>query len=415
MNLLDVLAILAVTLTALGVLPGTLGVLMLTNRIAASPAGARYIYSQSGVLIIAALLLLIYAGYQSALAGTYSFVVIGSMVAVVILLIYGFLMHAKFLFKPVREPVFISIEEALDRFGADEEVVGVIDKSGSPFAFIARLARRPHIVYQTKGDAPFIMTHCILAHSSMSYALEGNFSNPDITITAALANNMVFYEKSSRCSVVQINNRFEGSNDPLSTVPTLMTSLQSWKDHYPDSPVWMRPVEWRDLFYLKLLARVDVIDPTSPVMIYPLQNPLDERLPMKSQVLGILSGSASRAYPIDTVAGQRIINDALGEMRLAIFCENDFMQVFDRRIDDGTVLSFRLADEGEGIVEIESGSEWTVTGACEKGTYAGTQLSAIAHYNKIFWYVWSDYFPDGGIYGVAEKADFADHLSASAA
>ncbi|MCH8302090.1 MAG: hypothetical protein IH912_04995 [Proteobacteria bacterium] len=55
MNTTDVLAILAVLLTAVAVLPGTLGILLLTNKIAASPAGARYIYSQSGVLIVAAL------------------------------------------------------------------------------------------------------------------------------------------------------------------------------------------------------------------------------------------------------------------------------------------------------------------------------------------------------------------------
>jgi len=62
----DVLAIIAVPLIALAVLPGTLGILMLTNRIAASPAGARYIYSQSGALIVVALALLVYAWYRSA-------------------------------------------------------------------------------------------------------------------------------------------------------------------------------------------------------------------------------------------------------------------------------------------------------------------------------------------------------------
>ena len=412
MNTLDVLAMLAILLTALGVLPGTLGVLMLTNRIAASPAGARYIYSQSGLIIIAALLLLTYAGYQSALSGRYSIIVIGSMAAVAILLLYGFLMHAKLLFKPVRDPVFISVDEALDKYGADEEIVGVIDKTGKPFAFVARLARRPHIVYQSKGDAPFIMTHCILAHSSMSYALEGNFSNPDITITAALANNMVFYEKSNRCSVVQINNRLEGRNDPLSTVPTVMTSLKTWKKLYPDSPVWMRPVEWRDIFYLKLLARADVIDPTSPVMVYPLQNPLDERLSMKSQVLGIQSGSNSRSYPIDAVAERGIINDTLGETQLTIFSSDDFMQVFDRRIDDDTILLFTKSDDGNSIIDMESNSNWSVTGECISGHYLGRQLTPIAHYNKIFWYVWSDYFPGGEIFGAPNNAK---SISASAA
>jgi hypothetical protein len=304
---------------AVAVLPGTLGILMLTNKIAASPAGARYIYSQSGILVVAALALIGYGLYQNGTAGSWSITVIGSTVAVALLLIYGFLMHAKLLFRPVKDPLFISLDEAIEKFGPDEEVVGVIDGDGKPFAFVARLARRPHIVYQPEGESPFIMTHCILAHSSMSYALEGNFEQPDITITAALANNMVFYEKSSRCSVVQIHNRLEGRNDPLSTVPTVMTSLGTWQKLYPDSPVWMRPKEWRDTFYLTVLARADVIDPASPVMVYPLQHELDNRLPMKSLVLGVSAGGQERTYSVAIIAEQKVINDRLGDTPLAIF------------------------------------------------------------------------------------------------
>jgi len=386
---------------AAAVLPGTLGILMLTNRIAASPAGARFIYSQSAILIVIALAVLGYSLYQNAQAGGYSAWVLGATGVVVFTLIYGFLMHARFLFQPVREPVFISIDDALEKYGPDEEVVGVIDSNGQPFAFISRLARRPHIVYQSEGDAPFIMTHCILAHSSMSYALQGNFQDPQITITAALANNMVFYEKSSRCSVVQINNRLEGRNDPLQTVSTVMTSLRTWQGLYPDSPVWMRPTAWRDTFYLKMLARADVIDPESPVMVYPLQHDLDQRLPMKSQVLGVTAGGMSRTYPADVVAEPEVINDQLGDTPLAIFCVDDYMQVFDRRVV-GATLTFERAQSGPGFVDRETGSEWSATGKCILGEHRGTELVAIAHYNKIFWFVWADYFPDCPVYGETE-------------
>jgi hypothetical protein len=396
----DFLAILAVLLTAVAVLPGTLGILMLTNKIAASPAGARYIYSQSAVLIVASVVIIGYGLYQNAAAGSWSLAVIGSTIAVVLLLAYGFLMHAKLLFRPVRDPVFITLDEAIEKFGPDEEVVGVTDKDGKPFAFVARLARRPHIVYQPEGESPFIMTHCILAHSSMSYAMEGNFEKPDITITAALANNMVFYEKSNRCSVVQIHNRLEGRNDPLATLPTVATSLGTWKKLYPDSPVWMRPIEWRDIFYLKVLARADVIDPASPVMVYPLQHELDKRLPMKSLVLGVSAGGQERTYPVAIVSDQKVINDRLGDAPIAIFCHDDYMQVFDRRVV-GATLTFEQSAEGGGFVDRESGSEWSPTGKCTSGKHQGTQLVAIPHYNKIFWFVWSDYFPNCDIYGDA--------------
>ena len=411
MNATDVLVIFAVLLTAVAVLPGTLGILMLTNKIAASPAGARYIYSHAGFLIVAALGLIGYGLYQGGSSGSWSLTVIGSTVAVALLLVYGFLMHAKLLFRPVRDPIFISIDEAIEKFGPDEEVVGVVDRDGNPFAFVARLARRPHIVYQPDGDSPFIMTHCILAHSSMSYALEGNFKQPDITITAALANNMVFYEKSSRCSVVQIHNRLEGRNDPLSTVPTVMTSLRTWRRHFPDSPVWMRPREWRDTFYLKMLARADVIDQTSPVMVYPLQHELDQRLPMKSFVLGVVADGQARTYPAVVVADQKVINDRLGNTPLAIFCDDDYMQVFDRRIV-GATLKFEKAVEGSGFTDTAGGSQWSPTGMCTSGKHQGTQLAAIPHYNKIFWFVWSDYYPNCDIYGKAEGVANAEASAA---
>ena len=245
----------------------------------------------------------------------------------------------------------------------------------------------------------------------MSYALEGNFQNPDITITAALANNMVFYEKTSRCSVVQIHNRLEGRNDPLPTVPTVMTSLRTWQRLYPDSPVWTRSIEWRDTFYLKMLARADVIDPSSPVMVYPLQHELDQRLPMKSFVLGVVADGQSRTYPTLLIADQKVTNDQLGSTPLVIFCVDDYMQVFDRRIV-GATLTFEKAGDEPGFVDSKTGSEWSATGRCITGEHSGTQLAAIPHYNKIFWFVWSDYFPNCEIYGETASTE---NIAASAA
>jgi hypothetical protein len=393
-----VVAIIATLLTAVAVLPGTLGILTLTNKIAASPAGARYIYFQSGALLAVSLVLIAYVGYRGNQADAYSYLVIGCMAAVALLLIYGFLMHAKMLFKPITKPTYASIDEALEKFGPDEEVVGVIDKNGNPFAYIARLARRPHIVFQPEGDAPFIMTHCILAHSSMSYALEGDFSDPDIIITAALANNMVFYDKSSRCSVVQLHNRLEGRNDPLATLPTIMTSLGSWKKHYSQSPVWTRAKSWRDIFYLKLLSRANIIDPASPVVVYPLAHEQDQRLPLKSLVLGVLVGSQARAYPVTMATSRKVINDQLGGSSLAIFCSDDFMQLYDRRIDNDTVLSFKWSEQADRFIDRESDSEWSATGLCVGGEHQGRQLAPVAHFNKIFWYVWADYFPGSEVF-----------------
>ena len=402
------MAIAAALMCALAVLPGCLGVLIFTHKIAADSGGARFVFGHAVTLLGAATALMAFALYQVypvldlgdlstlPLAGA------GAVTVFVGVLVFGFFMHTRLNFNPVREPVFVSLDEAIEKFGPEEEVVGVIDGAGKGYAFVARLARRPHIVYQPEGEDPFLMSHCILAHSSMSYAMEGKFAKPDIDITAVMANNMVFYEKTNQCSVIQMHNQSREGNLVLRTVPTVACSLKTWQALYPDSPVWLRERDWRDTFYLKLLARAEIIDPTSPVMIYPLEHGLDERLPMKSNVNGVKIGDQNRTYPVTLSENERLVHDELGGTPILLVAaeRGDFIQVFDRRID-GAALTFSPAAAGDNFTDNETGSEWAPTGDCVAGRHKGARLEPIPHYTKIFWYVWADFVPGSEIFAGA--------------
>jgi len=401
MTATDWLAIAAVALAAISVLPGTLGFLMLTNRIAVSEAGARYIYGGALWVALASAALLGIAAYRAVAGGAEPGSVFWSACAAYAgIMIFGFFMHTKFMFRPVKQPKYMSVDEAVTEFGPEEEVVGVVDPAGKPYAYVSRLARRPHIVYQPEGEHPFIMSHCILAHSSMAYAMQDRFNQPDITITAALANNLVFYDKANQCTVIQLHNASRDRQLPLKTVPTVTCSLATWQRLYPNSPVWYRNREWRDVFYLKLLARADVIDPNSPVMVYPLQNALDERLPMKAFVLGLQIGGETRSYPVSLLEKRPVLQDSLAGVDLAIFSAfgNDYINVYDRDVD-GRVLDFRPAETADSFTDEQTGSHWAPTGECVSGELTGKRLALIPHYNKIFWYVWADFHPGTPIYG----------------
>lgn len=401
----ELLALMAVLLCAVAVLPGSLGVLLFTHKIATSAAGARFIYGRAPGLLVLSALVMAAALYRAFPVDSIPVLLVLEVLAYGGILVFGFFMHTTRNFQPVRDPIFISMDEAYDRFGPDEEVVGVIDGAGKPFAFITRLARRPHIVYQAQGDHPFIMSHCILAHSSMSYAMAGSFSKPDIVITAVLANNMVFYDKSNQCSVIQLHNRAMDGDMALQTVATVSVTLKTWRALYPRSRVWMRNKEWRDTFYLKLLARADIIDPTSPVMIYPLQHETDERLPLKSLVTGVEIGGETRTYPVSLFDDRTVINDSIGSTPILVAAahDGDLIQVFERAIDGGEPLTFTASDTADRYIDNETGSEWTPTGECVGGTHRGHRLRPVPHYNKIFWYVWSDFHPGTEIYGASSE------------
>ena len=394
------MAVLAVLLSAISILPGTLGILMLTNRVAATAVGARLIYQYSGFVLAVSFVVLLWAWARAASGEGASVSLSISSVAYLGVCTFGFLMHTRFLFRPIRKPVFVPIEEAVERFGPDEEVVGVIDAQGTPFGFIARLARRPHIVYQPDGDAPFIMTHCILSHSSMAYATSGAFREPQIMITAALSNNLVFYEKNRQCSVIQIQNQAREGELRLQTMPTIMVNLGTWRALFPDSKVWVRSIEWRDIFYLRVLARADVIDPDSPVLVYPLMHDKDERLPLKSVVMGVEINREARTYPVSLFKPDTVLHDELGGTPLLLVSafDGDYIQIFDRRCGPAGALTFEATRSDNRLRDKETGSEWTCLGECIGGPNEGEKLTPVPHYNKIFWFTWADFHPGTEIY-----------------
>jgi hypothetical protein len=389
----------ATVVCALAVLPGSLGVTMLTNGLAASTRGARLIHRRAGIILIVSVVVLVGALYQAASADGFSTLALVTLAAYGGILAFGYVMHTSLMFKPIRKPAFISMDAAVQQFGPDEEVIGVNDGSGQAFALITRLARRPHIVHQPDGNAPFVMTHCILSHSSMAYAAEGKFRQPEFSVSAALANNLVIYDRNNDCAISQIQSRSRDDDLAPTALPTVATSLKSWQELYPESKVWVRPFTWRDAFFLKALSRGDMIDPASPKLVYPLQRPRDARLGLKSMVIGVRVGEAAKAYPVPTLERHKIINDIIGDRAVLIASafDGDYIQVFDRNLD-GTTLTFKDAENAEGFVDEESGSRFSPDGQCVSGSQQGRHLRAIPHFNKIFWFPWADYFPETEVY-----------------
>jgi hypothetical protein len=142
-------------------------------------------------------------------------------------------------------------------------------------------------------------------------------------------------------------------------------------------------------------------------MVYALQRPLDERLPMKSLVLGVRSGTHNRTYPVSVFEQEPLINDCVGERELLLIAafDNDYIQVFDRQIEPGITLTFKSSSRPGWFIDTGTNSEWSPRGQCMSGHYAGHQLHPFAHYNKIFWYVWADFFPGTDIYSQSLQAD----------
>ena len=97
----------------------------------------------------------------------------------------------------------------------------------------------------------------------------------------------------------------------LAPVPTILSNWGYWLKHYPNSVAY------------------HMYDKYQPVSVPTVPNEgslasrsrLDVRLPANEPVLGVVDGSRARAFPLETVAKQRLIEDKLGGRSLIVIWE----------------------------------------------------------------------------------------------
>ena len=104
MNAPSLLALTGVVLVALGVLPGCLGVMMLTHRIAARPGGAAFIHVASGPIWALGVAATTWAVWLASQGGGSLALALVAAAVVAGISVFGYLMHMRFMFRPVRKP-----------------------------------------------------------------------------------------------------------------------------------------------------------------------------------------------------------------------------------------------------------------------------------------------------------------------
>jgi hypothetical protein len=138
---------------------------------------------------------------------------------------------------------------------------------------------------------------------------------------------------------------------------------------------------------------------------------IDGRLPAMARVVTVAFNDVDVAYPLSLLSEQGVINDNLNGHDVVIFHQEGTSSaldaeaialgqevgatgVFDPRVNDQT-LTFR--QDGDAILDEETGTVWNVLGQATEGQLAGTQLTPIVHGDH-FWFSWAAFKPDTIIY-----------------
>ncbi len=183
----------------------------------------------------------------------------------------------------------------------------------------------------------------------------------------------------------------ELAGERLDYYPSEIMTWDEWQATYPDSEVLTRETGSNRDYDAIPYRGYD----TNEEIWFPVGD-RDDRLHPKTRVTGVeLDNQTFGAWPDEQVAEAGLVNDELGETPLLIVADataGNSVRVFERVVDAQT-LTFRLAVDGTGLIDDETGSSWSFGGVATDGDLAGSQLQEIVPV-KGFWFAWFAFHSD---------------------
>ena len=192
-----------------------------------------------------------------------------------------------------------------------------------------------------------------------------------------------------------IEGKFEGTK--LTNIPTVLTTWKEWKSSFPETRALLKTSRGYDP-YSGYYERDDsgVIGEANR----------DDRLHGKELVLGLGFDDGAIAFPHTALLEEVINIEINGEPLVVYYDSHTTTALAYSRIlgDDILVFSLLTEDDTNGfikkwIVDDKTGSKWLpLNGQAWEGELQGARLAPV-HAVNVFWFAWSDFYPDTEIYG----------------
>jgi hypothetical protein len=292
----------------------------------------------------------------------------------------------------IDNPKFVSFEKAT--FMQDGDIVIGLRHNGITKAYPLKILVWHEIVNDDIGGLPVAVTYCPLCFTNMVFerTIDGNVV--EFGTSGKLYNsNLVMYDRFSNSLWSQamakgIVGKYSGYD--LERVPFDLAYWRDWKQIYPNTLVLSTDTG---------STRPYGVDPygdyyTSSQIFFPVEH-RDDRLGPKELVMGLEHNGNYKAYKLDDIERQKVINDSVGEKQVMLVSQYPFMaRAYDRTLE-GLILEFQLTDNK--LTDKQTGSEWNFEGEAISGSLKGKQLARLA-LDPSFWFSWIAFHPDTKLY-----------------
>jgi hypothetical protein len=310
-------------------------------------------------------------------------------------------------------PTFIEPDKAT-YLEPDEPVFG-LSINGDSRAYPLRIMDWHEMANDVVGDVPVSIAYCTLCGAAVAY--DGRASNGETYTFGSsgflLRSNKLMYDRQTRTLWNQLTGEpalgpLVGEEVTLDILPIVLTTWREWQNQHPDTVVldnntgFSRPYE-PGAAYADYFSSVDTMFPVWQ---------RNDLLPDKSNVYALRLDGVPKAYPIDLLTEELVVNDSVGQTNVVLIAPNGIVETSGRSARSGSDSSyipgaeirayqrgehtFAPGEDADTVVD-ETGAVWQVT---EDALVSadGTMLDRLGGH-LAYWFGWFAFFPNTLVYG----------------
>jgi len=201
----------------------------------------------------------------------------------------------------------------------EDRVIGVATANQTK-AYPLKILNYHEIINDRVGNLQVAVTYCPLCDSCVVFDRRTELGEREFGVSGLLYNsNVLMYDRRGRPESLWSQVMTKGISGPgasksLATLPLELTTWGDWQSRYPNTQVLSSETGHRRDYSRSPYGSYF----SSPQLMFPAK-PSSNRLPAKSRVLGVWTGSAARAYPESLFGPGRLrIEDLLDGKRIVV-------------------------------------------------------------------------------------------------
>ncbi len=313
-------------------------------------------------------------------------------------------------------PATVAADEA--RYLDPDEPVFGVSLQGEARAYPLRILDWHEMVNDRVGDVDFSLAYCTLCGSGIAYrALASNGRRYDFGSSGLLMrSNKLMVDRQTKTLWNQLTGRpvlgpQAAADVRLERLPIVLTTWRDWREAHPRTRVLSLETGF-DRPYVPGAAYGGYF--ASPETMFPVRQ-RSRLLPPKARVFGLELGGVPKAYPLDLLVREHVVNDTVNGVPVVLLAPRAEIEVrgTSRRGEPATyragapVRAYRAGSARfgwrDGKLEDQTGRAWKVEEDALVGP-DGERAERVAGF-LAYWFGWTSYYPGTLLHGHATEAD----------